>query len=160
METVRQRFVLVWSSNTVDTERTKLYYLIFSLRSSSVSLSLYNMNPHRFISYPSSQVHYEPWCSICSANFLIWETHWPTHLCFFEDEDSVPVRAPPTEAPEMELDEYSGHQTLTEARKETRGQGVPRFSVFCSSLNLWDLIHLVYFSGDWCDTLLLPSPKR
>ncbi|XP_056276339.1 collagen, type XV, alpha 1b isoform X2 [Pseudoliparis swirei] len=33
-------------------------------------------------------------------------------------EDSVPVRAPPTQAPEVELDEYSGHQTPTEANEE------------------------------------------
>lgn len=41
----------------------------------------------------------------------------PTNL-FNQEEDSVPVRAPPTEAPEVELDEYSGHMTPTEANGE------------------------------------------
>lgn len=39
----------------------------------------------------------------------------------------------------MELDEYSGQQTPTEAIEETRGQDVPQFSAFyvlCSYLNL------------------------
>ncbi|XP_010773126.1 collagen alpha-1(XV) chain-like, partial [Notothenia coriiceps] len=35
-----------------------------------------------------------------------------------KEEDSVPVRAPPTEAPEMELEEFSGQQTTTEATKD------------------------------------------
>lgn len=34
------------------------------------------------------------------------------------DRDSAPVRAPPTETPEVEFDEYSGHMTPTMANEE------------------------------------------
>ena len=53
----------------------------------------------------------------------------------------------------MELDEYSGHQTPTEASEEMliRGQNEPQgtlfffyVSVFSSKLNLFDFINLVY----------------
>ncbi|XP_034743918.1 collagen alpha-2(IX) chain-like isoform X2 [Etheostoma cragini] len=43
-----------------------------------------------------------------------------------QEEDSVPVRAPPTEVPELELDEYSGRQTPTEASEEMLMRGPPR----------------------------------
>ncbi|KAI9542022.1 hypothetical protein NQZ68_025156 [Dissostichus eleginoides] len=35
-----------------------------------------------------------------------------------QEEESVPVRAPPTEAPEVELEEFSGQQTTTEATED------------------------------------------
>lgn len=41
---------------------------------------------------------------------------------FFKQDHGVPVRAPPTEAPEIELEESSGHRTSTEASEETKGQ--------------------------------------
>ena len=50
---------------------------------------------------------------------------------FFDQEDSVPVRAPPTEVPEMELDEHSGRQTPTEAIEETKGQDVSFLHFMC-----------------------------
>lgn len=58
---------------------------------------------------------------------------------FFKQDHSVPVRAPPTEAPGMELDESSGHQSSTETSQDTKGQdqsalSVP-FTVPLSSLN-------------------------
>lgn len=61
------------------------------------------------------------------------------HVDFFKQDHSVPVRAPPTEAPGMELDESSGHQSSTETSQDTKGQDqsalpVP-FTVPLSSLN-------------------------
>lgn len=44
-------------------------------------------------------------------------------LGFPEEEDSLPVIAPPTEAQKAELDEDSGHQTRTEML--IRGQNEP-----------------------------------
>ncbi|XP_068604929.1 collagen, type XV, alpha 1b [Brachionichthys hirsutus] len=38
-----------------------------------------------------------------------------------QQEDSVPVRAPPTEAPDMERDDFSRHQTATETSEGIRG---------------------------------------
>lgn len=65
---------------------------------------------------------------------LIWLTHCPTHLVDFfeEEEDSVPVRAPPTEAPEVDPDEYSGHQTPTVSGGEMliRGQDIQYIFIF------------------------------
>lgn len=58
-------------------------------------------------------------------------SHSPTRLMFFDQEDSVPVRAPPTEVPEMELDEHSGRQTPTEAIEETKGQDVSFLHFMC-----------------------------
>lgn len=63
------------------------------------------------------------------------------HVHFFKQDHSVPVRAPPTEAPDMELDESSGRQSSTEASEDTKGQdqsglSVPEpFTVPLSSFN-------------------------
>ena len=46
-------------------------------------------------------------------------------------EDSVPVSAPPTEAPEVVLDEYSGPFTPTAANEEILLTG------------MWDLLFLI-----------------
>ena len=59
-------------------------------------------------------------------------TDLPTNLFhLLREEDSVPVRAPPTEAPEVEFDEYSGHMTPTEANEEMlmRGQNESMYFV-------------------------------
>lgn len=44
------------------------------------------------------------------------------HADVFKQDHSVPVRAPPTEVSEVELDESSGHQTWTQASEEPKGQ--------------------------------------
>lgn len=44
------------------------------------------------------------------------------HVDFFKQDHSAPVRAPPTEAAEVDLDESSGHQSSTEASQDTKGQ--------------------------------------
>lgn len=50
----------------------------------------------------------------------------------------VPVTAAPAESPPIELDEYSGLQTPTDAGEDRRGQDV---SAFCISVSLLDLKH-------------------
>lgn len=47
-------------------------------------------------------------------------TFW--HVDFFKQDHGVPVRAPPTEAPQLELDESSGHQPSSETSQESKGQ--------------------------------------
>lgn len=44
------------------------------------------------------------------------------HVEFFQQDHSVPVKAPPTEAPEMELDASSGPKGSTEASKDGKGE--------------------------------------
>lgn len=44
------------------------------------------------------------------------------HVEFFQQDYSVPVKAPPTEAPEIELDTSSGPKGSTEASKDGKGE--------------------------------------
>ncbi|KAA8586686.1 hypothetical protein FQN60_016382, partial [Etheostoma spectabile] len=57
---------------------------------------------------------------------MMKNTHEKKHDTAQEEEDSVPVRAPPTEVPELELDEYSGRQSPTEASEEMLMRGPHR----------------------------------
>lgn len=65
------------------------------------------------------------------------------HVHFFKQDHSVPVRAPPTEAAETELDESSGHQSWTEATPDPRGQdqsGLPVPEPLKAPLSFFNLL--------------------
>ncbi len=119
---------LVWrpSAATVSTNISVQYYFICSFRACSVnSVFVVWTSLSALIQHPLSKI-----MLLTGRIILISVAHSSAHvLDFFEEEDSVPVRAPPTEAPEVELDEYSGHQTPTEATEEMliRGQNEPHF---------------------------------